>query len=198
MSKAITRQQFEELEEKLPLRGGVLYCSQRESENAIEQLIREANRQLSAAPEHQTKDWMHVASNLQSLTESWTGSLHIWLSEGMLTGGPRDCDIFLELYGAVRNLRNSLAQKKDELKVQKGGSKSGETRQKQKAAKEKICIKFWEAKRLEYDDNRSAVHRLLVELWDDLIDEEEWWVGELLKNSKCPAYKTFAGYLPKK
>ena len=59
-------------------------------------------------------------------------------------------------------------------------------------------IKFWEAKRLEYDDNRSAVHRLLVELWDDLIDEEEWWVGELLKNSKCPAYKTFAGYLPKK
>ena len=50
MSKAITRQQFEELEEKLPLRGGVLYCSQRESENAIEQLIREANRQLSAAP----------------------------------------------------------------------------------------------------------------------------------------------------
>ena len=98
----------------------------------------------------------------------------------------------------MRNLRNSLAQKKDELKVQKGGSKSGETRQKQKAAKEKICIKFWEAKRLEYDDNRSAVHRLLVELWDDLIDEEEWWIGELLKNSKCPAYKTFAGYLPKK
>ena len=42
MSKAITRQQFEELEEKLPLRGGVLYCSQRESENAIEQLIKQA------------------------------------------------------------------------------------------------------------------------------------------------------------
>ena len=77
MSKAITKQQFEELEEKLPLRGGVLYCSQRESENASEQLIGEANRQLSAAPNHQTKDWMHVASNLQSLTESWKGSLHI-------------------------------------------------------------------------------------------------------------------------
>ena len=197
MSKAITRQQLEELEEKLPLRGGVLYCSQRESENAIEQLIREANRQLSAAPEHQTKDWMHVASNLQSLTESWNGSLHIWLSEGMLTGGPRDCEIFLELYGAVRNLHNSLAQKKDELKVQKGGSRSGETRQKQKAAKENICIKFWEAKRLEYDDNRLAVHGLLVDLWDDLIDEEEWSVGELLKNAKCPSYKTLLSYLPK-
>ena len=196
MSEAITRQQFEALEEKLPLRDGLPSCSRRESENAIEQLIKEANRQLSAAPDHQTKDWMHVASNLQSLAESWKGSLNMWLSKGMLTGGPRDCDIFLELHGAVRNLRNSLAQKKDELKVQKGGRKSGETRQEQKAAKQKICIKFWEAKRLEYDDNRSAVHRLLKELWDDLIDEEEWWVGELLENSKCPAYKTFLGYLP--
>ena len=39
MNEAITGQQFEELEEKLPLRDGDLYCSQRESENAIEQLI---------------------------------------------------------------------------------------------------------------------------------------------------------------
>lgn len=197
MSKAITRQQFERLEEKLPLRGGVICCSQRESENAIEQLIREAKKQLSAAPDHRTKDWMHVASNLQSLTESWKGSLNMWLGKGMLTGGPRDCDIFLDLHGAVRNLHNSLAQKKDELKVKKGGISSGETRQKQKAAKEKICIKFWEAKRLEYDDNRSVVWRLLEELWDELVDEEEWWVGELLKNTQCPRYKTFADYLAK-
>ena len=197
MSKAITRQQVERLEEKLPLRGGVICCSQRESENAIEQLIREAKKQLSAAPDHRTKDWMHVASNLQSLTESWKGSLNMWLGKGMLTGGPRDCDIFLDLHGAVRNLRNSLAQKKDGLKVKKGGISSGETRQKQKAAKEKICIKFWEAKRLEYDDNRSVVWRLLEELWDELVDEEEWWVGELLKNTQCPRYKTFADYLAK-
>ena len=69
MSKAITRQQFEALEEKLPLRGGVTCCSQGESENPIVQILTAEKKQLSAAPDHRTKDWMDVASNLQSLTD---------------------------------------------------------------------------------------------------------------------------------
>ena len=46
--------------------------------------------------------------------------------------------------------------------------------------------------------NIKKTHYGSDDWWDDLIDEEEWWVGELLENSKCPAYKTFLGYLPKK
>ena len=190
MSKAITRQQFEALEEKLPLRGGVICCSQGESENAIEQLIREAKKQLSAAPDHRTKDWMHVASNLQSLTESWKGSLNMWLSKGMLTGGPRDSDIFLELHGAVRNLRNSLAQKKDELKLRKGGKNSGKTRQRASAIKKAICQMYWDSHKSEYKVRKTAYYHL-ENAWPDLTFDYDFELD-------FPTYGTFCKYLREK
>ena len=108
----------------------------------------------------------------------------------MLTGGPRDCDIFLELHGAVRNLRNSLAQKKDELKLRKGGKNSGKTRQRASAIKKAICQRYWDRHKSEYKVRKTA-HYHLENAWPDLTDEYDFELD-------FPTYDTFCKYLREK